>query len=61
MSFTNNLNKSRQHDNIYSVFEKQGSISEIGGPLLTLILLFMTTPTFANNVDPDQTASEEAI
>ena len=29
--------------------------------LLTLILLFKTTPTFANSVDPDQMASEEAI
>ena len=29
--------------------------------MLTLILLFMTTPTFANSVDPDQMASEEAI
>ena len=28
---------------------------------LTLILLFMTTPTFANSADPDQMASEEAI
>ena len=28
---------------------------------LTLILLFRTTPTFANSVDPDQMASEEAI
>ena len=28
---------------------------------LTLILLFMTTPTFANSVDPDQMASEEAF
>ena len=28
---------------------------------LTLILLFTTTPTFANSVDPDQMASEEAI
>ena len=28
---------------------------------VTLILLFTTTPTFANNVDPDQIASEEAI
>ena len=28
---------------------------------LTLILLFATTPTFANSVDPDQMASEEAI
>ena len=28
---------------------------------LTLILLFTTTPTFANGVDPDQMASEEAI
>ena len=27
---------------------------------LTLILLFMTTPTFANSVDPDQMASEES-
>ena len=30
-------------------------------PLLTLILLFTTTPNFANSVDPDQIASEEAI
>ena len=29
--------------------------------ILTLILLFTTTPTFANSVDPDQMASEEAI
>ena len=29
--------------------------------VLTLILLFTTTPTFANSVDPDQMASEEAI
>ena len=29
--------------------------------LLTLILLFMTTPTFTNSVDPDQMASKEAI
>ena len=29
--------------------------------LLTLVLLFRTTPTFANSVDPDQMASEEAI
>ena len=29
--------------------------------MLTLILLFMTTPTFTNNVDPDQMASEETI
>ena len=29
--------------------------------MLTLILLFTTTPTFANSVDPDQMASEEAI
>ena len=28
---------------------------------LTLTLLFTTTPTFANSVDPDQMASEEAI
>ena len=28
---------------------------------LTLILLFTTTPTFANNADPDQMASEVAI
>ena len=28
---------------------------------LTLILLFMTTPTFANSIDSDQMASEEAI
>ena len=28
---------------------------------LTLILLFTTTPTFANSVDLDQMASEEAI
>ena len=28
---------------------------------LTLILLVTTTPTFANSVDPDQMASEEAI
>ena len=28
---------------------------------LTLILLFTTTPTFENSVDPDQMASEEAI
>ena len=28
---------------------------------LTLILLITTTPTFANSVDPDQMASEEAI
>ena len=28
---------------------------------LTLIQLFTTTPTFANSVDPDQMASEEAI
>ena len=28
---------------------------------LTLIVLFTTTPTFANSVDPDQMASEEAI
>ena len=28
---------------------------------LTLILLFTTTPTFANNEAPDQMASEEAI
>ena len=28
---------------------------------LTLILLFTTTPTFANSVDPDQMASKEAI
>ena len=28
---------------------------------LTLILLSATTPTFANSVDPDQMASEEAI
>ena len=28
---------------------------------LTLILLFTTTPTFANSVDPDQMASQEAI
>ena len=33
-------------------------MSKIG---LTLILLFTTTPTFANSVDPDQMASEEAI
>ena len=26
-----------------------------------IILLFMTTPTFANSVDPDQMASGEAI
>ena len=26
-----------------------------------LILLFTTTPTFANSVDPDQMASEETI
>ena len=31
------------------------------GNSLTLILLFTTTPTFANSVDPDQMASEEAI
>ena len=30
-------------------------------PTLTLILLFTTNPTFANSVDPDQMASEEAI
>ena len=30
-------------------------------PLLTLILLNTTTATFANSVDPDQMASEEAI
>ena len=29
--------------------------------MLTLILLFTTTPAFANSVDPDQMASEEAI
>ena len=28
---------------------------------LTLILLFTTTPTFANSADPDQMASEVAI
>ena len=28
---------------------------------LTLILLFTTTPIFANSVNPDQMASEEAI
>ena len=28
---------------------------------LTFILLFTTTPTFANSVDPDQMASEETI
>ena len=28
--------------------------------VLTLILLFPITPTFANSVDPDQLASEEA-
>ena len=28
---------------------------------LTFILLFTTTPTLANSVDPDQMASEEAI
>ena len=28
---------------------------------LTHILLFTTTPIFANSVDPDQMASEEAI
>ena len=28
---------------------------------LTLILLFTTTPTFANSADPDQIASEVAI
>ena len=28
---------------------------------LTLIMLFTTTPTFANSVDPDQMASVEAI
>ena len=40
--------------NIYVLFNEQK------GPL-TLILLFTTTPTFANSVDPDQMASEEAI
>ena len=30
-------------------------------PMLTLILLFTTTPISANSVDPDQMASEEAI
>ena len=29
--------------------------------VLTLILLFTTIPTFADNVDPDQMASEEAM
>ena len=29
--------------------------------ILTLIQLFTTTPTFANSVNPDQMASEEAI
>ena len=29
--------------------------------MLTLIPLFTTIPTFANSVDPDQMASEEAI
>ena len=29
--------------------------------VLTLILLFTTIPTFANSVDPDQMASEEAF
>ena len=29
--------------------------------ILTLILLFTTTPTSANSVDPDQMASSEAI
>ena len=29
--------------------------------ILTLILLFMTTPTFANSVDPEPMAEEEAI
>ena len=28
---------------------------------LTLILLFMATPTFANSIDSDQMASKEAI
>ena len=31
------------------------------GKNLTLILRNTTTPTFANSVDPDQMASEEAI
>ena len=29
--------------------------------ILTLILQFTTTPTFANSVDPDQMASEDDI
>ena len=37
------------------------SLLQFCGHDLTLILLFTTTPTFANSVDPDQMASEEAI
>ena len=33
----------------------------LSAEILTLILLFMTTPAFANSVDPDQMASEEAV
>ena len=43
-------------------FSQQFLDTLVGGEidLLTLILLFTTTPTFANCVDPDQLASEEA-
>ena len=37
------------------------SSAEYAHRVLTLILLFTTTPNFANSVDPDQMASEEAI
>ena len=40
---------------------KWQKIEQVYSVPLTLILLFTTTPTFANSVDPDHMASEEAI
>ena len=46
--------------NTHNVYLHKG-IKQIQTVPLILILLFTTTPTFANSVDPDQMASEEAI
>ena len=63
-------NFSRQHFEILLLFFQENrlcyfmKIVSWGDNLhnmLTLILLFTTTPTFANSVDPDQMASEKAI
>ena len=55
----------RTTENYPRIITKYSSLTipldRIHRQMLTFILLFMTNSTFANSIDPDQMASEEAI